>query len=144
LEDEDDTTYGLTEYQRDKAQQSDSDDDEPGSSDTLACQILAQNHRLDIARHRAPAKQNVDRRVLLVDVSFHDLETYAPTWTGPREKTQEERYSEAAARQLRSISQPYNPGPYARPYDKPDAPVDRSGFVFPPQQYHRWGDPDRP
>jgi hypothetical protein len=141
LPDDDDTTYGLAEYQRDKALQSDSDDDdEAGSSDILA----GQNRRLDIARHRGPAKQNVEGRVLTVDASFHQMDTYAPTWTGPREKTQEEQYLEAAARQLRSISQPYNPGPYARPYDKPDGPGDRSGFLFTPPQYHRWGDPDRP
>jgi hypothetical protein len=63
--------------------------------------LAGQNRRLDVARFRSPAKRNVDRRVLSVDVYFHHLDVYAPTWTGPREKTQDERNFKQAARNLR-------------------------------------------
>jgi hypothetical protein len=58
----DDGPYGLVEYNRDRAQQSDSDDDEPGSSDTCD----GQNRRLEIARLRGTAKQKVDRSSCLL------------------------------------------------------------------------------
>jgi hypothetical protein len=136
--DDDDTAYGVADYVRDKNQQSDSDDEGPESSVVRACQ----HQRLEIARLRGLAKQNVDRRVAPVHVPhpFHMLDTYAPGWTGPQEKTQEEKNVQMAKRQLVSYSPAFAAGPYGRPYDKPDGPGDRSGFVFPQQKHRRWED----
>jgi hypothetical protein len=104
------------------AQQSDNDDDEPGSSDTWG----GQNRRLEIARLRGTAKQNVDRWVVPVEITFHTLDTCPPTWTGKREKTQEEQNLQKAIQPLRSYSPQFSSGPYGRRYD-------RTGFLSPNQ-----------
>jgi hypothetical protein len=134
----DDPPYGLDDYRRDKAAQSDSDESEPGSTETL----VDQYGRLDLSRTRSSARQNVDRRVLSVDIPFHELPTCGPTWTGKREKTQEEKNLQKARANLVSFAPRFSSGPFGRPYDRPDGPVDPKGFLFAQPVCHRRGEPD--
>jgi hypothetical protein len=126
----DDPAYGRREYIRDTADLSETDQSEPGSTDTEN----GQYRRLDLVQKRSSARRNVDLRVLPVEVDFHHLDTYPPKWQAQSQMTIGQVHSQKVPTQP-SFSEGFRFGPHGRQFNVPEDPLP-GGWACPPSVYH--------